>query len=82
MRRLDDAQSQLEEAVKAKKDSPEMFDTLAQIYAIKGDFDKAVDAEKKAVRLKPSDDNLKKRLAEMEKVRQGIKKGEYHKNRQ
>lgn len=80
MKRWDEAQAQLEEAVKTKKDSPEMFDTLAQIYALKGDFEKAVDAEKKALRLKPSDENLKKRLAEMERVRQGIKKGEYHKN--
>lgn len=74
VRRLDDAQIQLEEAVKAKKDSPEMLDTLAQIYAVKGDFDKAIDIEKKAVKLKPLDEDLKKRLAEMEKVRQGIKK--------
>ena len=79
MKRIEEAKAQLEEVVKVKKDSPEVYDAIAQAYAMSGDFEKAVNAEKKAVKLRPSDEGLKKRLAEMEKVREGIKKGEYHK---
>lgn len=77
--RVDDAKTRLEEIVKAKKDSPEVYDAIAHAYAMSGDFEKAVDAEKRAVKLRPSDENLKKRLAEVERVMEGIKKGEYHK---
>lgn len=66
--------------LKIKKDSPDIYDAVAQAYAMSGDFDNAIAAEKRAVKLKPRDENLKKRLAEMERVREGIKKGEYHKS--
>jgi Tfp pilus assembly protein PilF len=79
MKRIEEAKAQLEEIVKVKKDSPEVHDAIAQAYAMSGDFEKAVNAGKKAVKLRPSDEGLQKRLAEMEKVREGIKKGEYHK---
>ena len=74
MKRIEEAKAQLEEIVKVKKDSPEVYDAIAQAYAMSGDFEKAVNAEKKAVKLKPSDENLKKRLEEMEKIQQAIKK--------
>ncbi|MBI3753947.1 MAG: tetratricopeptide repeat protein [Deltaproteobacteria bacterium] len=79
MRRADEAKALLEDVLKVKRDSPELYDAVAQTYAVSGDFEKAVDAEKKAVKLKPSDENLKKRLAEMQRLRDAIKKGEYHK---
>lgn len=77
-RRIEDAKIQLGEVLKVKKDSPEVYDAIAQSYAISGDFEKAVDAGKKAVKLRPKDENLRNRLAEMEKVREGIRKGTYH----
>lgn len=81
-KRVADAKTLLEDVLKTKKDSAEVYDVVAQAYAMSNDFEKAVNAEKKAVKLKPKDENFKKRLAEMERVREGFKKGEYHKNRQ
>jgi hypothetical protein len=42
-----------------------------------GDFEKAVEAEKKAVRLNPDDDALGKRLEEMERLKAAIKSGDF-----
>jgi tetratricopeptide (TPR) repeat protein len=67
MKRVEDAKAHLEEALKEKKDSPELYDALAQVHAMGGDFDKAVEAEKMAVRLNPDDEAMKKRLEELEK---------------
>lgn len=75
LKRVEEASSQLSKALESKKDSPEIYDGIAEINAIRGDFDRAVEAEKKAVRLDPKNEVYKKRLAEMEKVREGIKKG-------
>ena len=77
--RVDDGKARLEEIIKVKKDIPEVYDAIAHAYAMSGDFEKAVDAEKRAVKLRPSDEKFKKRLAELERVMEGIKKGEYHK---
>lgn len=79
MRKTEEAKALLEDVLKEKKDSPELFDAAAQAYAASGDFERAVNAEKKAVKLKPSDENFRKRLAEMQKIRDAVKKGEYHK---
>lgn len=77
--RVDDAKARLEEIIKVKKDSPEAYDAIAHAYAISGDFEKAVNAEKRAVKLMPSNEQFKKRLAELERVMKGMKKGGHHK---
>ena len=68
---------ELKEVLKTRKNSPEIYDALAEAYALKGDFDNAVFFEKKAVSLSPGDEVLKKRLSEMQKIREAVKKGEY-----
>jgi tetratricopeptide (TPR) repeat protein len=78
-RRMDDAKVQLNEALKEKRDSPELYDALAQVHAMGGDFEKAVEYEKKAVRLKPDDEVLKRRLEELEKLESAVKEGGSHK---
>ena len=78
LNRIDDAIFNLKEAVKEKKDSPEIFDALARLYATRGDFGSAILAEKKALRLRPGDEAMEKRLVEMERLRDAIKKGEFH----
>jgi Tfp pilus assembly protein PilF len=70
VRKLEEARVQLDEALKEKKDSPELYETLARVHAMEGDFEKAVEAEKKALELKPEDEVLKKRLGELEKLRE------------
>jgi len=69
--RVDDGKARLEEIIKVKKDIPEVYDAIAHAYAMSGDFEKAVDAEKRAVKLRPSDEKFKKRLAELERVMEG-----------
>jgi len=78
LNRIDDAIFNLKEAVKEKKDSPELFDALARLYAGRGDFGNAILAEKKALRLRPGDKAMKKRLGEMERLRDAVKKGEFN----
>lgn len=77
--RVDDGRALLEEIIEVKKDIPEVYDAIAHAYAMGGYFEKAVNAEKRALKLRPSDDKFKKRLAELERVMEGIKKGEYRK---
>ncbi len=78
-KRIDEAERHLEEVVKIKKDDATVYDALAQVYALKGEYEKAVEAEKKAVELKPDDETLKRRLKEMERITEALKKGDYHK---
>lgn len=78
VKRFEEAKSQLMKIIAVKGDSPEVYDALAETYAITGDFDKAIDAERKAVRLDPKKEILRKRLSEMEKVRAGLKKKAIH----
>ncbi len=78
VKRFEEAKSQLMKVIAVKGDSPEVYDALAETYAITGDFDKAIAAEKKAVRFDPKKEILRKRLSEMEKVRAGIKKNVSH----
>ena len=73
----DPAIAELKEVLKTRKNSPEVYDALAEAYALKGDFDNAISFEKKAVSLSPGDEVLKKRLSEMRKIREAVKKGEY-----
>jgi tetratricopeptide (TPR) repeat protein len=80
LRKLEEARVQLEEATKENKDSPELYDTLARVHAMEGDFEKAVEAEKKAFELKPEDEAIKKRLEEMEKLEGAVKEGGFHKS--
>jgi tetratricopeptide (TPR) repeat protein len=79
--RTEEARGQLEEILKSKKDIPDVYSAIAQSHAKDGDFAKAVEAQKEAVELNPEDENLKKRLSEMERIREGLKKGGVH-NRQ
>ncbi|MBI5561157.1 MAG: tetratricopeptide repeat protein [Deltaproteobacteria bacterium] len=76
--RLKDAVVTLEEAEKESPRSPELYDTLAQVYAMEGDFEKAVKAERKALALKPGDEAIRGRLAEMERLKEALKKGGFH----
>jgi tetratricopeptide (TPR) repeat protein len=76
MRRLDEAKVQIEEALREKQDSPELYDALAQAHAMGGDFEKAVEALKKAVQLNPDDEVLGKRLEEMEELQAAVKSGD------
>ena len=71
----DPAIIELKEVLKTRKNSPEIYDAFAEAYALKGDFDKAVFFEKKAVSLSPGDEALKERLSEMQKIRDAMKKG-------
>ena len=82
MKRAADAKTLLEDVLKIKKDDADVYDSVAQAYAMSGDFEKAIAAEKKALKLKPGDEALKKRLAEMVRLREAIKKGEFHKNQE
>jgi len=79
MNRVDDAKARLEEIIKVKKDSPEAYDAIAHAYAVSGDFEKAINAEKRALQLMPSNEQFKNRLAELEKVMKEMKKGGHHK---
>lgn len=73
--RIHEAKLQLEEIVKVKKDSADVYDAIAEAHALTGDFDKAIDAEKTALKLRPKNiEILQKRLSEMEKFRDDQKK--------
>lgn len=70
-----DAKAELEEVLKVKKDSADVYDAIAEAHALTGDFDKAIDAEKMALKLHPKNiELLKKRLSDMEKIRDAQKK--------
>ncbi len=77
--RLPDAREILDRALKVKKDSAEIYDAMAETHALGNDFEGAVSYEKRALKLKPKDPRLKQRLAEMEKILAGVKKGAFHK---
>lgn len=76
--RVKDAKAELDRVVSVKKDSSQVYDAIAEANALSGDFEKAVEAEKKALKLDPENDTLKKRLAEMERVGKGVKEGKDH----
>lgn len=78
VKRVEDAKAELDRVASVKKDSPLVYDAIAEANALSGDFEKAVEAEQKALRLDPKNEVLKKRLAEMERVRKGIKEGKDH----
>ncbi len=77
--RLHDAMEILGRALKVKKDSAEIYDAMAETHALGNDFENAISYEKKALKLKPKDARLKQRLAEMERLIAGVKKGDFHK---
>lgn len=75
IKRIEEAKAELEEVVKVKKDSADVYDAIAEAHALTGDFDKAIDAEKMALKLRPKNiEVLKKRLSMMEKIRDAQKK--------
>lgn len=76
--RVEDAKVELDRVTSVKKDSPLVYDAIAEANALSGDFEKAVEAEQKALRLDPKNEVLKKRLVEMERVGKGIKEGKDH----
>ncbi len=76
--RLPDAREILGRALKVKKDSAEIYDAMAESYALGNEFENAMTYEKKALKLKPRDARLKQRLAEMEKILAGARKGAFH----
>lgn len=75
-----EAVQHLEEAVSKKKDNADLYDSLAQAYAMTGDFKKAQGAIKKAVKLRPDDRELSLRLEEINKINKGIEKKDFHSN--
>lgn len=77
--RIDEAKAGLEEVLKVKKDSPDVYDAMAEANAQSGDFEKAIESEKKALSLNPKSDVLKKRLSDMEKARDAGNKKESQK---
>lgn len=78
--RVVDARAELDKVVSVKKDSSQVYDAIAEANALSGDFEKAIEAEKKALRLDPKNEVLKKRLSEMERVGKGIKEGQNHRD--
>lgn len=78
LKRLEEAETQLKMALDAKPDSAELYDTLAEVNALAGDFERAVSAEEEAVRLRPDDERLAKRLKQMQMFGQALEEGGYH----
>ncbi len=76
VRRPAEARLALEEILSVKKDVPEVYDALAEAYALQGDFVKAAQAEKKALKIKPKNEVFKKRLSEMESLAKGMRTAE------
>ena len=76
--RVDDAVTELEALVKADKKSSDYHSALAQAYAVKGDFDKAYSSVSTALKLNPSDEELQKRKVELGRIKDAIKKGDFH----
>ena len=81
IRRTDAARTILEEVAEERKDNPDVYTALAEAYAMGGDFEKAVEAQKRAVELRPEDEGLRRRLEEMEKLLEGLKRGDFHRGR-
>ena len=77
-RKLEKARVQLEEAINENKDSAELYDTLARVHAMGGDFKKAAEAEKKALELKPGDEAIKRKIEELEKLEAAVEEGGFH----
>lgn len=73
VRRPADAKAVLEEILRVKKDIAEVYDALAEAYALQGDFVKASEAEKKALKIKPKNEVFKKRFSEMESLAKGMR---------
>lgn len=76
IRRPTEARATLEEILRVKKDVPEVYDALAEAYALQGDFIKALEAEKKALKIKPKNEAFKKRVSEMESLAKGMRTAE------
>ncbi len=77
-KKFDEAIKYLEDVVKVKTDSPDLYDSLAQAYAMSGDFKKSYSAIKKAVALAPGDESLNIRYEEIKKINKAIKEGKFH----
>lgn len=75
----DKAVLHLEELSLTQKDDADIHATLAQAYAMTGEFLKAYDAMKKASKLKPDEEEFKLRLVELGKLKKALESGEFHK---
>ena len=76
--RVEDSRVMLKKILKEKKDEPDVYHALAQVYIRTGKIDKAVEFMKKAVKLKPDDEKLKKNLEDLEKMRERYEKIKKH----
>ncbi len=76
---MDEAKARLEEALREKEDSPELYEALALAHAKGGEFQSAVEAARRSLELKPDNPPLRARLAEMERLRAAVESGEFHK---
>jgi tetratricopeptide (TPR) repeat protein len=79
--RFEDAMVQLDEVLKEQSENPEVYDVIAYIHAIGGNYDEAIRAEEKAIAFAPDEESYKKKLSEMKRLRDSIKtKGDsgYH----
>lgn len=75
----DKALVHLEELSVTRKEDADIHATLAQVYAMTGEFLKAYDSMKKASILQPDEEEFKLRLAELGKLKKAVKSGEFHK---
>ena len=72
------AEKELKKAIEQKPDIADLHTTLASVYALKGDFKKAVESQQKAYSLRPEDERIKNRLEEMKRLKDALEKGEFH----
>lgn len=78
LKQHDNALEQLKLAIKVKKDSPELYDLLAEISAQKGLFAEAIGYEEKALKLDPDNETYEKRLNAMKEIFNARKSGQFH----
>ncbi len=92
-KRVEDIVTVLNEALKEKDDSSEIYDMLARAYAMSGDFDSAVRAEESAIKYYKANDTvegdraeanedelegMKQRLSEMKRIAKAESGGGFH----
>ena len=78
LKRLEEAEAELRALIEENPDNADIYDALAEVHAIGGDFDKAVSAQEEAVRLRPGDEKFAKRLKQMQMLGQAMEEGGYH----
>ncbi len=78
VKEYDRAREELEKAIEEKPNIVDLYTTLANVYALKGDFTKAVENQERAYKLRPEDEAIKRRLEEMKRLKKALESGRYH----